>query len=561
MLVREQAGDVETVLRRLAAIIPMSEEEFAGRMAEINSHREFVPVMVAENATWEQVASVAANSPALPGISSRFGSKRHYPFGSEFAHILGYVGPVNKSEQLNKYDRDPLLFVPKFQIGKTGLEKSMDRQLRGSAGNRKIEVNVQGREIRELGRVDAGPGTDVQITIDRRLQNYAIARIGASIASAVVMNVRTGEILASVSVPSFDPNKFVSGYTIEEFEQLLRTPGSPLVNRPTRGLYPPGSTFKMVVSLAALESGIIEPDMEFECDGRHEFQNRNFHCWRNDGHGWVALRKGISESCDVYYYHTAEQVGIDRINRMAKLLGFGTRYNLPIPDVAAGQLPSRTWKLETEGEPWLLGDTLNVGIGQGFVLTSTLQLAVMTARIATGLSVEPRLLVTVGGTPLSVHPWPQLPVSQSSLRLIRDGMLAATNERNATAYASRSVDTAVQIAGKTGTSQVRNISEEERQQGVKDYEDLPVRLRDHALYCGYAPYDDPQYAAAVVVENGGSGSRVAAPIVRDLLLFAHFGRLPPLEAYPQELRRQIREEQRQLQLDDRDLPRQSVSRA
>ena len=552
LIVREQAGDVELVLRKLARIIPIIEPELSNKIQEINAQREFVPVIVAENATWKQVAAVSANAPALPGISTKFGSTRHYPFGSELAHVVGYVGPVDRTEQENVRDRDPLLHVPKFQIGKTGLEKSMDRQLRGNAGNRKIEINVQGREVRELNRVDAKPGSDLQVTIDRRLQNYASARIGAAAAAAIVMNARSGHILASVSVPTFDPNKFVSGHTVAEFEQLLKTPGSPLVNRSMRGLYPPGSTFKMVTALAALESGFVDPEEEIVCDGRHEVQNRNFHCWRRNGHGKVNLRKGLSESCDVYYYQMAERVGIERINNMANRLGFGTQHELPMPDVATGKLPTKSWKLETEGQAWLLGDTLNAGIGQGFILASALQLAVMTARIATGLQVKPRMLMSVGGVPATPAKWHPLDISSVYLNLIRDGMYAVTNDKNGTAHESRSADPSFIIAGKTGTSQVRTITEETRESGIPSYEDLPTQLRDHALFCGFAPYDDPTIVAAVIIEHGGSGSKVAAPIVRDLLMRAHYGRLPPLEAYPEKQRKRIQREQLELELDNPD---------
>ena len=551
LIVREQSGDIEQVLRKLSRIIPISESEIETKMKEIRSQREFVPVLVADGVTWEQVAAVAANSPALPGISTGFGSTRHYPFGPELAHVVGYVGPVDRAEQENNDDPDPLLQMPDFRIGKTGIEKSLDRELRGSAGHRKIEVNVQGREIRELNRVDAKPGNDLQISIDRGLQNYAAARVGASIAAAaMVMDVWTGRILASVSAPGFDPNKFVAGHTVAEFEQLLKTPGSPLVNRPFRGLYPPGSTFKMVTALAALESGIATPELEFSCDGRHEVQTRNFHCWRSSGHGAVDLRKAISESCDVYFYQLAERLGIERINSTASRLGLGVQHEIPLTEVAAGKLPTREWKLSLDGEAWLLGDTLNAGIGQGFVLASALQLSVMTSRIATGLQVRPRLLISIGGRPLAADDWPRLDIPPDHLQLIKDGMFAAANDENGTAYDSRSVDASFIIAGKTGTSQVHTITEETREAGIPDYEDLPLQLRDHALFCGFAPFGNPKFAAAVIVEHGGSGSKVAAPIVRDLLMYAHYGALPPLESYPEEFRQQIQREQIELQLDD-----------
>ena len=545
LIVREQSGDPEKVLRRLTRIIPMTESELQEKLEQIFAQREFVPVLVAKNATWQQVAAVSANAPALRGIKTDFGNVRHYPFGAELAHVLGYVGMVSRSEREDVRDNDPLLFLPEFRIGKTGVEKSFDRQLRGRIGNRRIEVNAEGREIRELSRVEASPGTDVQISIDRGLQRFAAARIGPFPAAAVVLNVRTGQILASVSVPAFNPNKFASGFDRGEFEQLLQTKQSPLVNRPMQGLYPPGSTFKLVTALAGLKSGAASAEQSIDCSGSHKLSNRTFHCWQKGGHGKVDLLRSLSESCDVYYYRLAESLGINRISAMAKELGLGVRYDLPIPELAVGELPTESWKYERTNQAWLLGDTLNAGIGQGFVLASALQLTVMTARIATGLKILPRLTLSVDGQASEADSWQQMEIPEAHLNLIRAGMFAAVNDAAGTAYESRSVDPVFPIAGKTGTSQVRTITEELREAGIPGHEDQPVHLRDHALFCGFAPYGAPQIAAAVIVENGGSGSKVAAPICRDLLMRTHYGRSPPLEAYPVELRPQILKERQE----------------
>ncbi len=543
MLVREQAGDIDRVLANLRAIIPISDEEIQARIEEIRGHRTFDAVTVAENVTWQQVAQVSANAPALPGISVEYGSTRTYPFERAFAHVIGYVGPVSKEDQQGEADWDPLLHFPGFKIGKTGLEKSLDRELRGSGGNRTIEVNAQGREIREVDGVDAQAGRNLQITIRSGLQAYAAARLGGEAAAIVVIDLSNDHIIASVSAPTFDPNKFISGYTESEFQELLETRGSPLINRPVRSVYPPGSTFKMVTALAALEAGIIGPDDEITCTGEHETQHRTFHCWRSGGHGQVNFRKGLSESCDVYYYLLAQQVDIGPIAAMARKLGLGARTDIPLPDVARGLIPTRDWKLENKQNAWLIGDTLNAGIGQGYVQASALQIAVMTARIATGRRTRPGLLMAIDDNPVTRSSPVPLDIGEDSLELVRDAMFAATNDRLGTAYGSRSFDSSFPIAGKTGTSQVRTISLAERRRGIRQYADLPWKDRDHALYCGFAPYENPRYAIAVIIEHGGSGSQVAAPIARDILMAAHYGKVPPLEAYPPNLRSRIRREQ------------------
>ncbi len=549
MLVREQAGDIDRVLDNLRAIIPMSDEELLARIEEISDHRTFDAVTVAENVSWQQVARVSANAPALPGISVEYGSTRTYPFGQAFAHVVGYVGPVSKKDQQSETDWDPLLHFPGFQIGKTGLERSLDRELRGSGGNRTIEVNAQGREIREVDGAEAQAGRDLRITIRSGLQTYVTARLGSEPAAVVVLDLSNDHIIASVSTPTFDPNKFISGYTESEFQQLLDTRGSPLINRPVRSVYPPGSTFKMVTALAALEAGLIGSDDEITCTGEHQTQHRTFHCWRSGGHGQVNFRKGLSESCDVYYYLLAQQVDIGPIAGMARKLGFGTRPDIPLPDVARGLIPTRDWKLENKQNPWQLGDTLNAGIGQGFVLASALQIAVMTARIATGRRSRPGLLMAIDDNPVTRSAPLPLDIGEASLEMVRDAMFAATNHRQGTAYGSRSFDSTFQIAGKTGTSQVRAISLAERRRGIRQYVDLPWKDRDHALFCGFAPFDNPRYAIAVIIEHGGSGSRVAAPIARDILMAAHYGQVPPLEAYPPELRSRILDEQKLLDLE------------
>ena len=547
-IVAEEAGDLAEAMGRLSAIIPMSDEHIRKKIAEIGNRPEFLPVTVAENVTWVQVAAVSANSPALPGISADFGTTRFYPFGHEFAHLVGYVGPVSAKEREDANDDDPLLYLPQFEIGKIGVEEGLDRELRGQSGNRKIEVNVDGRVIRELERTDPQSGVNLQISIDSRLQNYMFARLGGEPASAVLLDLEDGTILAIASTPAFDPNPFVTGITHSAFNKLKEDEFSPFLNRALQGTYPPGSTFKMVTAMAALKEGLIDRDRTFFCNGEFEASGRIFHCWRKGGHGNVDLQKSLAESCDIYYYNLGQLVGIEKITETALQLGLGVRPNLPVPNIKQGLAPTKEWKQRARDAPWVIGDTLNAAIGQGFVLSSAMQIAIMVARLATGQEYEPHLVMSKGGIRVERSEIRPLALPEAHLAVVRKGMFGAVNDKKGTAYDTRSADESFLIAGKTGTSQVRAITAEERSRGLIKNEDLPWERRDHALFCGYGPYENPKFAVAVIVEHGGGGSAAAAPIGRDLLMRAHYGTVPPLEAYPKELHSRIAREQEELQI-------------
>ncbi len=543
VIVREDAGDVDKVLGLLAQIIPLSEEDLDRARREISRRSPFVPITVADRLTWDDFAEVAVNAPALPGITPEVGLSRTYPLDKDFAHVVGYVGPVSDFDLQRIDDDDPLLQIPRFQIGKTGVENKLERSLRGSAGTKRIEVNAAGRVMRELDREEGRAGANVQLTIDYALQNYAEARMQGESAAAIVMDVETGEIAAMASAPGFDPNKFVRGISSPDFKALLDDPYRPLANKTVQGTYPPGSTFKVVTALAALEDGHMSLDETVRCGGYTELGDRRFHCWKRGGHGAMDLAASLRESCDVYYYEIAQRVGIDRIADMARKLGLGQRYDLPINAVASGLMPDKDWKTETKGEDWLIGDTLNACIGQGFVLSSPLQLAVMTARISTGKMTVPTLIRAVDGRRRLQRPAATLDISAGNLRAVRDAMDEVVNKRGGTAHRSRLLGEDMQMAGKTGTSQVRNITAAERASGVIRNEDLPWERRDHALFVGYGPVETPRYAVSVVVEHGGGGSAAAAPIARDIMAYALHGGLPPVEAYPSEIRDRIASEQ------------------
>lgn len=549
-ITREDAGDVEAVLRQLATGIPLSDEEMERTLRDVRRNSPFVPVIVAERLTWEQLSWISVNAPALPGVSPEVGLSRLYPLDQDFAHAVGYVGPVSENDLAQLEVPDPVLRIPKFQIGKVGIERRLEDALRGTAGSRRIEVNAAGRVMRELDRCEGDQGADIRLTLDAALQNYARVRLGEESASAVVMDVDTGDLLAVASAPSFDPNLFVRGISTTDFRGLMDDDHRPLTNKAVQGAYPPGSTFKMVTALAALEAGVITPETTVRCPGHYDAGGRRFHCWKRGGHGPVDLNKSLAESCDVYYYDISQRVGIDAIAEMARRLGLGVRHDLPMSAISEGLNPNREWKRERRGQEWRIGDTINASIGQGYVLSSPLQLAVMTARLATGRDIQPRIVKEVDGAEVPVMAPVSLGLSAANLRAVQRGMWAVTNSQAGTAFSSRSDDKALLIAGKTGTSQVRNISAAERARGVIRNDQLPWNRRDHALYVAYAPSDAPRYAISVVVEHGGGGSTAAAPIARDILLFALTGGIPPLAAYPAAQRNRIDTQHRTMPLRD-----------
>jgi penicillin-binding protein 2 len=544
-MVREQAGDPEAVLARLATIIPLPGDVQARALKEMAERSAFVPVVIAEHLTWDDIVRVSANAPVLPGVLPEVGLSRFYPDGPSTSHVIGYVGPVSESDLAKLEDPDPLLQIPRFQIGKTGIEKKLEPDLRGQAGTLKIEVSAAGRVMRELGRVEGTPGKDLELTIDLDLQSYAMRRMAGESAAAAVMDVRNGDILALASAPGFDPNSFVFGIKSGEWNALLDDEYHPLNSKTTTGTYPPGSTFKICMALAALEAGVVSPGDGVGCAGYTVLGNRRFHCWKRGGHGRVALRESLAQSCDCYYYEMGRRLGPDRISAMARKLGLGIRHELPMPAVSEGNMPDAEWKKINRGESWTTGDSFNYGIGQGFTLASPLQLAVMTARVASGRALTPRLIRSIGGVPEPEPVHEPLDIDPRHLNAVRDGMFAVSN--GGTAYRSRIAEPTMQMAGKTGTSQVRIITAAERAAGVTKNEQLPWNRRDHALFVCYAPYDKPRYAVAQIVEHGGGGSAVAAPIARDILLYALYGGMPPLSAYPPEQHEQVEEMQRRLQ--------------
>ena len=532
IVVPERSPDIDQTLARVASVIALDDYDHKRVRREVRRKRGFVPVTVRDNLDWREVAKIEINTPDLPGMLIEVGQTRLYPFGETAAHVVGYVGAVSERELTG----DPLLKLPSFRVGKSGVEKVHDKRLRGRGGHSQVEVNATGRVIRELSRREGKPGDEIRLTIDMGLQQFAHRRVGDESAAVTVMDVHYGDVLALVSTPAFDPNAFNKGVTREYWRSLTANERAPLSNKCVAGQYAPGSTFKMMVALAALEAGIVGPGHEVFCKGFTELGNARFHCWKKRGHGTLDMVPAIQQSCDVYFYDLANRTGVNRIAAMAERFGLGRQVGIDLPGEKPGLIPTREWKLAVVGERWQGGETLVTGIGQGFVLATPLQLAVMAARIANGgFAVKPHLLMVppptapggdrsgsadaaaFAGQEFADPKLPSLGVSDAALDIVRRGMFAVSNTPRGTAYRSRIPEKRWRLAGKTGTSQVRRITLSERRRGIVKNEKRPWRERDHALFITYAPAHAPRYAISVVVEHGGGGSKVAAPIARDVM--------------------------------------------
>lgn len=521
ILIPERTKDVNRSLDVLAELAPVTAENRGRVLREIRAKRSFMPIIVAEGLSWEEFARVNVKSYDLAGVQPIVGETRAYPYGPLLSHLIGYVAAVSEDDMAASANPEAVLRTPGFRIGKSGIEKMHEMELRGSAGNMRVEVNAYDRVIRELARVEGVPGKDAVLSIDIDLQKAAAAALAGQSGSVVVLDIQRGEVLTLVSVPGYDPDAFNMGLSNAQWQALQKDPMNPLINKSIAGLYPPGSTIKPLIALAALSSGAMSPSDGVYCNGRTRLGNHYFHCWKKEGHGAMSMREAIKHSCDVYFYEAGRRTGIVPMQKMGNQFGLGVKLGIGLPDEKAGLMPSPDWKRARFGQPWMGGETLIAAIGQGYMQTTPLQLAVMTARLASGKAVTPRLLRDVSQTAAPVI-FPDLNIPGNFLDLARDGMWAVVNEVRGTAYTKRMQGNGYQFSGKTGTAQVRRISREERyrQGGVTKNENLPWIQRDHALFVGFAPSDNPRYAISVVIEHGGGGSTVAAPIARDILTLA-----------------------------------------
>lgn len=511
LIVAEQTPNLQATLDAFKKIMPLSEGEEERIKKELKRKRSFVPIKIKDNLSWEEVAKIQLNAPDLPGIIIDEGLSRYYPYGEKMAHVLGYVSSVSEKDIKD----DPLLEVPGFKIGKAGIEKLYEKRLRGKGGNLKLEVNAYGRVMKEIEKNEGISGDKIELTIDARLQETAYDAFGEESGAAVLLDVHTGEILAFVSTPSYNPNILSQGLNNEQWKELVNNEKKPLSNKAISGQYSPGSTFKIITAMAALESGAIRPDTRFFCAAKMMLGNHAFHCWKRQGHGYINVVEALKHSCDIYFYETALRVGIEKIAEMARKFGLGSKIDIGLENEKAGLIPDKAWKYKRFRESWQQGESLISGIGQGYILTTPLQLATMITRVVNGgYEVKPTF------TKLSDYDKEHLNrinINPAYLDIVKQGMYEVVNEPGGTAYGSRFDYNGIKMGGKTGSTQVRRITMKERQTRILKQNELPWNLRDHALFVGYAPHDNPKYAVAVLVEHGGGGSSVAAPIVKKIL--------------------------------------------
>ena len=549
------AGDLEKALAQLASLVEIPDESADLVRKTAKNQPSFRPILVRESLTQRELARLAVRSAYLPGVSFERTLRRIYPQGALTGHVTGYVSPITRREvEENK----SLGELPDLATGKIGVEYTHETQLRGKPGNERVEVNARGRPIRVFRDFEPVSGNDVRLALDiglqqhitkvlRRGQSESVDMSSATVQRAiaddselklhlasgenmllrdsegrvtppesgavVVMDIHTGEILSMVSAPTYDPNMFTGRLLTRDWRRLNAHPRNPLLNRVTAGMYAPGSTFKMIVALAALEAGIISERTRFSCSGSMDLGNATFHCWFEDGHGAVNVVQALERSCDVFFYEVALKTGIQRIKAMANRLGLGGVTGIDIPGEKSGIIPNHEWKLATHGVVWTPGETVVAGIGQGYVLVTPLQLAVMTARLANGKRAVAPSLRAVEGEMM----FPELGISEAALRVIRKGMFEVMHGGLGTARKHNLPTSQGGMAGKTGTVQVKRITKEQREAGITKNIERPWKERDHALFVGYAPVKNPRYAVSVVVEHGGSGSSMAAPIARAAL--------------------------------------------
>jgi penicillin-binding protein 2 len=516
LLIAEQAADPATTLDNFSAIVPLNAYERARIEREVHRHRRFIPIMLREFLTWEDMARIEVNAPDLPGILVDVGTTRLYPLGEALAHVVGYVAPPNETDM----GAAPMLALPGIRVGRAAVEKYHDLALRGRAGAVQLEVNAVGRVIRELDRQEGTPGAEISLTIDSELQRMVLGRLGDESASAVVMDCRNGEVLAMATNPSFDPSLFNSGVSQAQWVEWTRNRRAPLINKAVAGVYAPGSTFKLVVAMAGLEARTLSAGDRINCPGYLDLGDTRFHCWSKYGHGSLDLRGGLKNSCDVFFYEVARRTGMDRMAAMANRFGLGVKLDIELPEARSGLVPTREWRI-SRGHPWNIGDTIVHGIGQGFLQITPLALATMVSRVATGKAVEPHLTRAISGVlePMADPSyWPSMDLPEREFRMVREGMFAVVNEQGGTAPLARLPIPGVQLAGKTGSAQVRRVSRELREHGNFNSKNLPWEFRPHALFVAYAPYEAPRYAVALVVEHGNAGADVAAPLARDIMV-------------------------------------------
>ena len=518
-IIPEQVEDFRYVITRVKDILNLSDKQFQKVIKKQKEIKSWETLIVADNLNWEKFSKINNQLYDLNGVKPVVSISRNYPYKENYTHILGYVSQANERDiLLNSNVKEK--FVQGLKVGKIGLEKSFENILIGDNSIERYEVNAYGRRISQLAFKNGNKGEIIQLTVDTEVQKFANELLSEKAGSICVMDIFTGEVIAMHSSPSFDPNSFVFGISKDDWQLIRNNPMKPLINKTLSGNYSPGSTIKPIVALSALENNIVSPKFTVNCKGHEhplELYGQKYHCWKKEGHGFVNLREGMKQSCDTYFYEVARKLGVDRLSETAKKFGLGKKvFNNLFENEKNGLIPNTFWKKEILGKNWLLGETIITGIGQGYIQTTPIQLCLMTAQIANGgYKIYPKIVLKKYDEDLKEDKFQPLVKNSKNIKIVQDAMFSSTNEVRGTSYRSRIDDPKYQFAGKTGTAQVKRITKQDRELDLKTLE-IPYEERDHALYVAFGPYRNPRYAISILIEHGGSGSSVAAPIAKKL---------------------------------------------
>jgi len=517
-IIPEQVEDFRYVIYRVKDLLELSEKEFKKVLKKKNEIKPWETLIVSDNLSWKKFSKINNHLYDLNGVKPVISISRNYPYKENFTHLIGYVSQANEND-IENTESIKKNFVPGLKVGKVGLEKSFEDDLIGSNDIERYEVNAYGRRISQLEFQKGEKGKTLRLTIDTEIQKLSNELLKDQAGSICVMDIYSGDIIAMHSSPSFDPNLFVFGISKDDWQLIRNNPMKPLVNKTLQGNYSPGSTIKPIVALSALENGIINTNFAVNCRGhKHplELYGQTYHCWKKQGHGFMNLRNAMKQSCDIYFYEVARKLGVDKLSETAKKFGLGKEVFGDLFSIEKkGLVPNTQWKKNALGQGWLLGETIITGIGQGYIQTTPIQLCLMTAQIANGgYKIYPKIVVDNNNVP-PIDKFTPLYTNSKNIKIVQDAMFASTNEVRGTSYKSRIDDPKYQFAGKTGTAQVKKITERDRELDLKTFE-IPYEERDHALYVAYGPYKNPRYALSVIVEHGGSGSSTAAPMAKKL---------------------------------------------